>query len=303
MISSQNSVIETLEAKVQELKDSVASYEKKIEALEQANTLSSTAVSEAASIEHEALLTAQADLKAISEEVDALKVVHNKAMQDSESQITELREQLAATEALQAQVVSLKAEKEDNANKLSELEVEILESKEIMEGLEDARDALQKQIAVLEGELVKSAAAIAIADESAKQKDASHTQELALLVERHQAELAAGSESYKELEVSLEDLKSDLLAAAAAKEQAEKDILESEASHTTKVADLQEVHAARQASLTAGIERISDELKVSYFHFTHYHFSCYPYQEPRIVLQFKGRGCEERACPTVARSI
>ncbi|KAH9486611.1 hypothetical protein JR316_0000676 [Psilocybe cubensis] len=260
-ISSQNTLIESLKAEVQELKDNLAAFEKKLESLEQSNALSSTAATEAALIEHEALVTAQANLKAVTEEVEALKVTHTKAMQDSESQIAELREQLAATEALQAQVASLKAEKEDNANKLSELEVEILESREVLENLEDTRDALQKQITMLEGQLATLTTAVDAANESAKQSNASHAEELAALVKRHQAELDTRSESYKALENSLEDLKMTLLEATAAKEQAEKGILESEASHAKKMAELQELHAAQQASLTADIEKISEELK------------------------------------------
>lgn len=262
-VSSQNALVEKLEARIQELENNISSFEGKIEVLEQANVLSTTSASEAALIEHEALLTAQANLKAISEEVDALKMVHTKAMQESESQITELREQLISVEALQTQLTSLKAEKEENANKLSELEVEILELKETQDGLEDTRDTLQKQVAILEGELAKAAAAAVMADELASQKDASHAQELALLVERHETELAAGSERYNEIAASLEALKSDLLEAVAAKEQVEKDILQKEESHTSKIGELEEVHAAHRASLAADIERISQELKVS----------------------------------------
>lgn len=262
--SSQAALVEQFKARINELQGDLSSSKEKIEALEDEHAQSATSASEAAAIEHEALLASQAKLDLLSSEVENLKAVHAKTLQDSESRIAGLLEKLTLVETLEAQVSSLKVEKEENANKLSELEVEILELKEAQDGLEDTRDILQKQVASLEDEVAKAAVSAAMAVEEGNNKDDSHAQELATMAKQHQDELEAGSSRYNELVASLEVLKSDLLVAETAKEKAERECSLLEEAQAIKMAELEQHHATNVAALEVKIAKITEELQVRF---------------------------------------
>ena len=67
----------------------------------------------------------------------------------------------------------------DNANKISELEVEILELKESQEKADDEHGVFLARIKVLEGELAKAIAATQEAVDNATAKDSGHLQHVA----------------------------------------------------------------------------------------------------------------------------
>jgi chromosome segregation ATPase len=231
-------------------------------ALEESEAIAAASAAEAASIEHEALLKAQADFKAISEESEALKFAHTKALEDSMSQITELREKTSAFEKLEAQIASLKTEKEESANKLSELEIEILELKETQEGLEDTHDALQRQIAALEDELAKTAINSGLAAEAASNKEVEHAQTVEGLVGQHKKDLQLESVRFAQLVASLEALQKEHSQALIVLEQAKQNLADSEEKHASELIALEDARAAQQAAHASDIEEISKELKV-----------------------------------------
>jgi len=259
--ATQSELVQTLQSRIDELEAAAISSKESIELLEKNNA---AAISEAASVEHEALLKAQADFKAISEEVEALRSTHSQALQDSGTQIEQLRAKVAETEVLAAQLASLKAEKEENANKLSELEIEVLELKETQEELEDGRDKLQQKILLLEEQLAEVTTAGTVAAEEAITKDKQHAEQLASLAQEHQKVLEENSARQAELNTALESLKNQLSDVSAAKEQAEKDLLDKENIHAGKLEELEHTYANQRVALEADIKRISKELQVRF---------------------------------------
>lgn len=293
-----------LQTQIQEFEVALASSKEQIASLEQ-SVVGTSASLEAATIQENALLKAQSDYKAITEEAETLKAVHTKALQDSESQIAELRVKAAEAESLEAQVAALKEEKEENSNKLSELEIEILELKEAQDGLEDTRDRLQQKIAALEDELANAAVASGIAKEAESRKEAEHAQKLKALVSMHEKELETEAARYAEVVASLEVLNVKLSETLAAYEQSKQDLLGKEEKHSAKIAALEDASATSQAALSAEIEKITKELQVSAM--DRYKFiisvTSFIVIESRIYLQRQGGCYEISTYKAVARSI
>ena len=222
----------------------------------------SEAAAEAAFVEREALLKAQADFKAISGEIEALKVSHAMALEDSMSQIAKLRERSSVTAALEAQIVSLKAEKEESANKLSELEIEILELKETQEGLEDARDTLQRQIATLEDDLATAVVTSGLAAEAATNKEMEQAQTVEALIGQHKKELELGSVRFAQLTAAFESLQKEYSEALVLYEECKQNLVHNEGRHASELMALEDAQVVQQAAHAAELEKVSKELEV-----------------------------------------
>ncbi|KAF8973876.1 hypothetical protein BDZ97DRAFT_1912331 [Flammula alnicola] len=243
--AAHNDVVAKLQGQIQELEAALSLSKEKAELLETNGAATSASALEAASIEHEALLKAQADFQAISEEAEALKAAHTKGQQDSQSQIAELQEKLAATESLEAQLTSLKAEKDENANKLSELEIEILELKESQDGLKTPGIIFNGELPFWKMNWARQL----------------RLPKLDELVTTHQKELEAEAARYAEIVASLEALKAQHSETLAAHEQSKQEVLDKEEEHATKLAELEEIHAAKQEALSVEIDKITKELQ------------------------------------------
>ena len=240
----------------------MSSSKEKVEVLEKSVAAAASSAAEAASVEREALLKAQADFKALSEEAEALKVSHTKALEDSMRQIAELRETSSVTATLEAQIASLRAEKEESANKLSELEIEILELKETQEGLEDARDTLQKRITTLEDDLATGAVTSGLAAEAASNKEVEHAQMVEALIEQHKKELESDSVRFAQLTATFEALQKEHSEALVLYEQCKQNLVDSEGRHASELTALEVAQVAQQAAQAAELEKVLKELEV-----------------------------------------
>jgi DNA repair exonuclease SbcCD ATPase subunit len=264
---AQVTLVETLKARIQELEAALSSSQDRAKALEINYATDVATAAEAASVEHESLLQAQADLKAISEEAERLKAAHKEALEGSTTQVKALEGKAAENDELKSQVASLKSEKEDNANKLSELEIEILELKETQEGLEDTRDSLQRRITTLEDDLAKAAVASALATETASGKENEHLVQLKEQAERHKEELATRSKRHDEMVASLKSLEEQHADTSKAYEQAKQDNISIEQVHASKLSELQQAHAAQQDAQSAEFAKVKAELEVSLIYY------------------------------------
>jgi conserved oligomeric Golgi complex subunit 6 len=259
---AQVTLVETLKARIQELEVALSSSQDKAKALENIHAADAASAAEAASVEHESLLQAQADLKAISDEVERLKAAHKLELEGSTTRFKALKEKAAENDELKSQVASLKSEKEDNANKLSELEIEILELKETQEGLEDTRDTLQRRIITLEDDLAKAAVSSALAAEAASGKEKEYIAQIKEQVERHKEELATRSKRHDEMVVSLKSLEERHADTSKAFEQAEQDKFSIEQAHASKLSELQQAHAAQRDAQSVEFTKVKAELEV-----------------------------------------
>ncbi|RDB28486.1 hypothetical protein Hypma_015670 [Hypsizygus marmoreus] len=250
-VESLRTQIQTLEAEVLSSKEALDSF--RASASSEAVTVAST--------EHEALLKAQAEYQAIAAGAEALKVTHAAALQELEAKVRDLEAKAALVEELNAQVSALKAEKEENSSKLSELEIEILELKESQETIEDERDRSSAHAKALEEDLFKASAATQQALDEVKAKEKDFAAQVEQIQSDHAAAIEAASEEQARVVASLEALKAELASALAAHEQTKADALAAVEDYTRKLEEAEQAYLSKQSELSNEIKRIALELQ------------------------------------------
>ncbi|KAF5384927.1 hypothetical protein D9615_001404 [Tricholomella constricta] len=255
--AAQKELVDGLRAQIETLETQARSSK---ETLENIQTSSASEAKRLAD-EHEALLKAQADLKAIAAETEDLKISHAAALQESAAKLKDVEANAALVENLAAQIAALKEEKEENSGKLSELEIEILELKESQEATEDERERLLALVKTLEEEVLKATATTQQAHEDARAKEAEVAAQVEELQITQAAALQAASEEQNNLKISLHTLKAELAAALAANEQAKVDALASMEEHARKLEEAGRAHTDKQGELSEHIKRITVELE------------------------------------------
>ncbi|KAH7870750.1 uncharacterized protein C8R40DRAFT_1162989 [Lentinula edodes] len=253
----QEELVQTLQEQIQTQGNDLA--------LLKVNVSQSAEDSQAASLEHEALLKAQADFSAIQEETAALKVAHNTALEEvlAKSHAVEegLKEKTISFEALVAQIAEMKAEKEENANKVSELEIEILELKESQETAEDERSTFALKIQALEEELAKAHAAAQGIEDDYKAKEAESSARAEQISASHENAVQAATQAQAELVTQLETLKAALNEAKADNEHARAEASASTDAHSAALQEAEQNYLNKQSEMSAEIQRITAELE------------------------------------------
>ncbi|KAH8998859.1 hypothetical protein EDB86DRAFT_2910538 [Lactarius hatsudake] len=258
--AEQDALIETLRGQIKTLQNEVDEAREKLDALRAAHA-SDSSIAAAAEIDRQALAKAKEDLEAIKAENATQKAAHDEALNGAVAKISTLELEASRAEALAAEVASLRAEKEETSSKLSELEVEILESKEAQELAEEELGNSKAQIDVLRAEVAKAAddadetIRVAEAKESAaaehlEEVQKQHADALSLAIE----ESKKLSEQLRVLQAETDELRNNLEAANAAAVSAAEE-------HARKLEDVEKVHQAQREELTAEIGRISAELE------------------------------------------
>jgi chromosome segregation ATPase len=216
----------------------------------------------AAQVDRDVLVKAKADLEAITAEKEALQATHTKALEDAAAKLDEQRSKAAGVEALEKELADLKAENGEHANRLSELEIEILEAKESQDKAEDERGKALSSVKLLEDELARAVEATQQANDDAIARDGEHRQRAADLKQAHNEELKAVIEEQAKVAVQLENLKEELAASLAARELAKADAQTATEGHTRQFSEAEQRHLAKQEELTAQIQKISTDLEV-----------------------------------------
>jgi conserved oligomeric Golgi complex subunit 6 len=256
-ITEQNAVIEALREQIKALEAKVDESMKSLE-----GHASDADIVAAAERDRQALVEARAELETMETETAALKVAQAEALDAATAKISALELQASRAEALATEITDLHAGKEGTSNKLSELEVEILELKEARDVAEEEHGNSKTQIDTLREEVAAASAAAEKAVEEAVAKQSAATEHLEEVKKQHEAALALVVEESKQLtdqlnasQAKIDELRnnleaSDAVAAFAAEE------------HAGRLAEAEQAHQARQDELTAEIERISAELAV-----------------------------------------
>jgi predicted nucleic acid-binding Zn-ribbon protein len=252
-----------LQTQRNDLEAVVASLKEKVMHLETNHARAIAAMKEAASVERHAHLNAQAELSLRKEDNEAQAAAHVEVTKELEVRRAELTEKNEMTVTLQARLTTLFAEKEENATKVSELEVEILELKEAQEGLEDVQGALQSRVDELLLKLSDANADAGIAAAAAGKKDAEHFQELKEMSLKHEQELEASAVRVAEITTSLNKLKADYVEVVGDLEKTKKDVVGKEEEHNLKLGELEKAHADLLAALSSQLEDVSRNLNVS----------------------------------------
>ncbi|KAH9162764.1 hypothetical protein EDB89DRAFT_2024178 [Lactarius sanguifluus] len=235
--AEQDALIETLRGQIKTLQNEVDEAREKLDALRTAH----------AKIDRQALAKAKEDLEAIRAENATQKAAQDEALNGAAAKISTLELEASRAEALAAEVASLRAEKEETSGKLSELEVEILESKEAQELAEENLGNSKAQIDVLRAEVAKAA------DDADETIRAAAAKEGAA-AEHLEEESKKLSEQLRVLQAETDELRINLEASNAAAVSAAEE-------HARKLEDVEKVHQAQREELTAEIGRISAELE------------------------------------------
>lgn len=258
--STQDEVIQSLQTQKNDLEGVIASYKEKITDLEVHHAKVVADMTEAASVVQEDHVKTHAKLQSHIEEIEAQQVAQGGVIKESEARSAKLKETI---DGLQVHLTTLLVEKEENANKVSELEVEILELKENQEGHEDVRDALQTQVDELLRKLADADATVGVAAEAAAKKDAEYSDKLKELSVEHEQELEASAARVAEITTSLDDLRTEYDEIVASLQKAKKDAVTEAEQHNLKTVEAEKAHADALAGLSTQLEEVSRDLNVS----------------------------------------
>jgi conserved oligomeric Golgi complex subunit 6 len=265
--AAQTKLIESLEEQIKTLENHVAASKDSIEALKASHTSDSAEAVAAASLEHEALLKAQENFAAIQKEIDAVKEAHTAALDEAHQKLRVSEEKLESVHQLEQQIAELQKEKEESANKVSELEVEILELKESQEGVGDEREASAAKVTALEEELSKVKASVEKALEERSALEVRHAEERDQTRDQHDEAIRKASEDHAAALAQLESLRADLSAATAAHEDTKVASQAAADAHLGALEELEKKHQNTENRLSEQIKTISAELAVLLFSF------------------------------------
>lgn len=218
----------------------------------------------ASQAEREAVVKAEADLEATIAEIEVLKVTHAQATEIVATKSRDLEKSTSRIAELEAQVNALKAEREENASKVSELEVEILELRESQETLEDDRENVLAKVKSLEEQISSLLSAAKQAEEGALTKATEFEARVTELHSQHAEQLRSAADERAKVAMTLEIVQAQLKAAQHELEQGRTDAEAAAHSHLQKLKEAEDSFLAQKAQLEEEIKRITSELEVRY---------------------------------------
>ncbi|TFY79764.1 hypothetical protein EWM64_g4252 [Hericium alpestre] len=257
----QSEELGNLQKHVEAVEAELASTKEKLDALRAAQDSASASAATEAPVDQEALVKAKADFEAVQQEVERLKAEHTAALAELSQKLEAAEQQAAGTQQLEKEMTDLKAEREESANRVSELEVEILELREASETAEDEHAKSLARIKSLEEELTGANAATEKALQDAKTKEEANAQELEATKKQHADVLEALSQEKDTLATQLASLQTDLQTAGNALEASKAEAEAASAEHARKLEEIETAYRARQDELTEEIARINAELE------------------------------------------
>ena len=207
------------------------------------------------------MLKTRADLEAISVEAAALKSSHTTVLNELHQKLSSAEEKAKEVERLEAELAGLKEEKEDAANRISELEIEVLEAKDAVEEAEDAKARAESVTKGLEDELAKAKAASTGALED---KEKSLLAQLRGAKKEHEVHVAKLQQEQDSLLSQLTSLEGELADARAALEKAAQEQQLVAEEHGAKLQSLEQSNQQGLDALNTELQRIKNELEVGY---------------------------------------
>jgi predicted nucleic acid-binding Zn-ribbon protein len=256
---TEKEAVNRLQTQVETLESQVAKTRAELEALQSSSETASKEAAAAAAVEHEALVKAKADLDSIRTETENLKAAHAKTLEEVSSKVGVLENRIFDLATVEAELASSKREREENANRISELEIEVLEAKESVERAEDEQTRATARTKSLEGELAKSTTASELV---LKAKEDEHASQVEVIRKQHSEELTGLKTEQESLSSQLVKLEGALADAQVSLEQARAEHLANSEEHTAAIQLLEQSNQAKLAELDAELQRVSKELEV-----------------------------------------
>jgi len=250
-----------LQEQIKALESKVDENTKSLESL-RADHANDADIIAAAERDRQALVEARADLETMEAETTALKAAQTEALDAATAKISELGLQASRAETLAIEIADFRAGKEGTSNKLSELEVEILELKEARDLAEEERANSKTEIDTLREKVATATAAAEKAVEEAVAKQSAATEQLEEVKKQHEAALAHVAEESKKLADQLHASQAEIDRHRNSLEASDAAAAFAAEEHADRLTEVEQAHKARQDELAAEIERISAELAV-----------------------------------------
>ena len=241
------------------MESEIASARSELEALRSSSQLASSDAAAATAVEHEALLKARADLEAIAAETSSLKSAHTVALNELQQRLSAAEAKAKEVQRLETELADLKREREDTANRISELEIEVLEAKDAVEDAEDAKTRAESKTKGLEDELAKAKFASTDALEA---KEKGLLAQLDEAKKEHETRAAELQQEQDKLLSQLTTLEGELANAQAALEKASQEQQLVAEEHAAKLQSLEQSNQEALHTLDVELKRIRNELEV-----------------------------------------
>lgn len=242
------------------LETEITSTKSELETLRAASQLASSNAAAAALVEHEALLKARADLETINAEASALKSAHVAALDELQHRLSTAEGKVKEVERLEVELDAMRREKEETANRISELEIEVLEARDAVEEAEDAKAKAESKAKVLEDDLSKAKVTSEAALEDREKVLLAHLDDAK---KEHDARVAELRQEQDKLLSQLATLETELADAQAVLEKASQDQQLATEEHAAKLQSLEESNKLALDDLNAELHKMRNELEVA----------------------------------------
>ncbi|KAI6008333.1 hypothetical protein F5J12DRAFT_937441 [Pisolithus orientalis] len=221
------------QGQVDTLTSEIAVAEKNFESLRVTSDQSSTEAAAAAQAERESFLRAKADLDARASEVASLTAL----------------------------IEALKAEREENAHRISELEVEVLELKESQENAEDERNKLITSLKKAEADLGQAHSALEGQIQDANAKEEESAREIADLQQAYEEKIALLEDDLASAIAEIADVKNQLAAVNVSYEEMKKETETAAEEHERQLEESERSYLSKHIEFSEEIKRLSAELE------------------------------------------
>jgi len=259
---SQTTLIDELREQVATLTSEITIAQENFESLRRSSDQSSAEAAAAAQAERESFLRAKADLDTLNAEIEALRTAHNTALQDAVTKLSESQQRASEVSSLITQIEALKAEREEGANSISELEIKVLEMNESQEKAEDEHNKLLARLKGVEADLAQAIVAKEQIVQDAKTKEEEGAQQIAKLKQSYGAEIQSLRDELAATATRVEDLKTDLATLEDAHEKTKKDAEATAEEHERQLEESEQSYITKHIEFSEEIKKLTAELEV-----------------------------------------
>lgn len=257
----QTALIENLQGQIDTLTAEIAVAEKNFESLRATSDQSSAEASAAAQAERESFLRAKADLETLHAEMEALRNTHDTALQDAATRLTESQQRASEVASLTALIETLKAEREENANRISELEVEVLELKDSQENAEDEHKKLISSFKKAEADLAHAHSALEAAIQDAEAKEEEHARGIADLQQAYEEKITSLENDLANAVAEIANVKNELAAVNVSYEEMKKEAKVAAEEHEQQLEESEQSYLSKHIEFSEEIRRLTAELE------------------------------------------
>lgn len=255
-------LMEKLQEQVTTLTTEIAIAQENFESLRRSSDQSSAEAAAAAQTERESFLRAKADLDALNAEIEVLRTAHDTALQDATNKLSESQQHASQVSSLITQIEALKAEREESANTISELEIKVLEMNESQEKAEDEYNNLLARLKGVEVDLAQAIAAKEQIVQDAETKEEEGAKQIAELKQSHAVEIQSLRDELAATVTRMENLKTDLAALEDAHEKTKKQAEATAEEHERQLEESEQSYISKHIEFSEEIKKLTAELEV-----------------------------------------